>query len=227
MDDARIDAWRGIDGLVHGFGRRPPGVEDREGTRRRVAEALGVHGDLQLLRQVHGTEIVAAPCDGTPDADAALTGVPGVLLGIETADCLPILFVDVERHVVAAAHAGWRGTAAGIVVHVIDRLRAEGSDPADLRLAMGPSIGPCCYEVGDELRREFAEDDQLAFTPGPRGRPHLDVRAVNVRQALAAGVVADNVAQVAECTYCRTDLYCSYRREGRTGRMISYVGWER
>jgi YfiH family protein len=130
--------------------------------------------------------------------------------------------------VAAAAHAGWRGTAAGIVRHVVDRLRGDGSDLGDLWVATGPAIGACCYEVGEELLPQFAEEDRAFFRPGPRGRPHLDVRGINVRQLVAAGVPAANIVHVDECTHCRPDLYCSYRRDGAgAGRMISHVGWQR
>ena len=227
MEDARIEAWSALPGLVHGFGRKPERPEQREDTRARVARAVVAFGPLQLLKQVHGTAMVCAPCEGTPEADASAGGA-GIVLGIETADCLPVLFVDRRRGVSAAAHAGWRGTAAGIVRQVVDRLRSEGSDPGDLWVATGPAIGACCYEVGEELRPQFAEVDHAFFRPGPRGRPHLDVRGINVRQLVAAGVPAENIAHVDECTHCRPDLYCSYRRDGAgAGRMISHVGWRR
>jgi YfiH family protein len=225
MDDATIPGWRRLDGLVHGFGRRPERAETREETRARMTDALRPHGELQLLAQVHGTTLVVAPCAGTPAADASAADVSGILLGIETADCLPALFVDPRNRRVAAAHAGWRGTAAGIVDRVVRWLSEHGSRPEDLRVALGPSIGACCYEVGEELIPQFAEADRGGFTPGPRGRPHLDVRGINVRQLEAAGVPRENIESVDECTHCRPELYCSYRREGRTGRMISYVGW--
>jgi YfiH family protein len=226
MEDARLARWSALGGLVHGFSRRPPRAETRAETRTRVTEALRAHGALQLLTQVHGTGLVAAPCVGTPEADASRAEAPGVLLGIETADCLPVLFVDPTRRRAAAAHAGWRGTAAGIAPLVVRWLAEGGSAPGDLLVALGPCIGACCYEVGDELREAFDADDRAFFTPGPRGKPHLDVRGINVRQLLAAGVRAENIVHCDECTHCRSELYCSYRRDGAgTGRMISYVGW--
>ena len=228
MEDARTPEWQDVPGLVHGFGRRPESPEDREQTRARVAAAVAPWGRLQLLRQVHGTALVTAPCEGLPTADASLTAEGGVLLGIETADCLPVLFADVGRRRAAAAHAGWRGTAAGIAAGVARRLLDEGTRPDELRVALGPGIGPCCYEVGDEIRAQFLEEDRAFFRPGPRERPHLDVRGINRRQLLAAGVPAYNIASVDECTHCRRELYCSFRRDGAAaGRMISYVGWSR
>ena len=213
-----------VPALVHGFGRRVPGSRAvaREAAQATFADA----GRVYFLRQVHGCRVVTPPWEEPPDADASSTDEAGALLAIETADCLPVLIVDPVAHRVAAAHAGWRGTAAGIVGRAVAWLAERGSAPRDLQVALGPCIGPCCYEVGDELRNDFAEPDRAFFVPGPQGRPHLDVRGINVRQLVAAGVPRDNIAHVDECTRCRPDLYCSYRRDGRgAGRMISYVGW--
>jgi hypothetical protein len=224
---ARIHALEEIPGLVHGFEQRlgPLGWEDSAGTRRRVAAALRPSGRLLLLKQVHGAEVRRAPWEGRPPADAALADVPGLILGVETADCLPLLLVDPKRRAVAAAHAGWRGTAAGVASAAVQALVAEGSRPADLVAALGPCIGPCCYEVGDELRAAFGPGGAEFFRPGARGRPHLDVRGANVRQLAAAGLRPEAIHHLADCTSCRADLYHSYRREGRgAGRMINYVG---
>ena len=143
-----------------------------------------------------------------------------------TADCLPVLFCSRSGDRVAAAHAGWRGTAAGVVARTVEALVAGGARPGDLMAALGPGIGPCCYEVGAELRDAFGPAGEAFFQPGPRGRPHLDVRAANVRQLQDAGVRADRIHHVQDCTACRPDLYYSYRRDGKdTGRMISFVGY--
>ena len=224
--------------LVHGFEQRlgapdPSGAvgpsrgEAREESRRRVAEALEGRGRLLLLKQVHGASVAEAPWEGTPEADAAVATGPGLLLGVETADCLPILIVDPRRRTVAAAHAGWRGTASGVATRAVEALLAAGSDAEDLLAALGPSIGPCCYEVGEELRTAFGPAGAAFFRPGPRGRPHLDVRAANLAQLLAAGLRPEHVQEVGDCTACRPDLYYSYRRDGGgAGRMINFIGWE-
>jgi YfiH family protein len=228
MDVARIAAWGDVPGLVHGFGRRPERTETRDETRARVAASVAASGRLQLLTQVHGTALAIAPCDGRPTADAAAASQPGQILGIETADCQPLLFMDPARRLAAAAHAGWRGTAAGIAGRTLDWLLERGSRLEDVQVGLGPAIGACCYEVGDELRAEFAEEDRRFFLPGPGEKSHLDVRGINERQLVAAGLPTANIVHVRECTRCRPDLYCSYRGEGAgTGRMISYVGWAR
>jgi polyphenol oxidase len=227
---ATVASLAAIPGLVHGFDRRVATavLETRDETRARVAEALGAHGQLWLLRQVHGTTVVEPPWLESPEADAAVTSAPGQLLGIETADCLPVLFVDPRRRAVGAAHAGWRGTAAQVVRRVVEALAAGGSEPGDLLLALGPAIGPCCYEVGDELRERFGEDAPGVFVPGRNGRVHLDLRAANVRQLRRAGIGEASIAHVDECTRCHPERYHSFRRDGLgSGRMISFVGFSR
>jgi polyphenol oxidase len=225
---ATVPALGVIPGLVHGFEQRGPrdGVETRAQSRARVAEALEGKGRLLLLKQVHGARVVEAPWDQTPEADASVAASAGWLLGIQTADCLPVLLVDPARGLVAAAHAGWRGTVAGVAARAVEALATRGSRPEDLLAALGPGIGPCCYEVGDELREAFGASGAGFFLPGPNGRLHLDVRAANVRQLLDAGLRQAALHQVSDCTRCRPDLYHSYRRDGKaTGRMTSFVGF--
>jgi purine-nucleoside/S-methyl-5'-thioadenosine phosphorylase / adenosine deaminase len=227
---ATVPALEAIPGLVHGFEQRlgPAGWEDRDDTRRRVAQALAEAGRLQLLHQVHGCRVQQAPWEGRPEADASVAEGPGLLLGIETADCQPVLIVDPASRRVAAAHAGWRGTQAGVARAAVAALTARGSRAADLVAALGPSIGACCYEVGPELPEAFGPAGAPFFRPGPRGRPHLDLRAANAAQLVQAGLASERIHHVADCTMCRADLYHSFRREGQgAGRMVSFVGFAR
>ena len=223
-----VPALDAIPGLAHGFERRlgPTAHEDRDSSRRRVAAALDAEGRLFLMKQIHGAEVREAPWEGRPEGDAAFAKGPGLLLGIETADCLPVLLVDPVRRVVAAAHAGWRGTVRGVARAAALALVARGSRAEDLFAALGPANDVCCYEVGDELRERFGTEAAHVFSPGPRGKPHLDVRGANVRQLLAAGLKPEHIHHVAECTFHQSELYHSYRREGRHGgRMISWIGF--
>ncbi len=227
---ATLPALARVAGLVHGFERRVPDrpAETREETRSRVAASLEPLGRLFLLHQVHGVEVVEAPWEGLPAGDAGVASQPGLILGIETADCLPLLLVDPTRRSVAAAHAGWRGTAAGIAGRAVAALVARGSRPEDLLAALGPAIGSCCYEVGPELREAFGPDSAVVLRPGPRGRLHLDLRLANQRQLLRAGLGERSIGHLADCTFCRADEYHSYRREGGgAGRMVSFVGFRR
>jgi len=223
-----IAALEAIPGLVHGFEERlgPSGWEAREAGRRRVTTALAGSGRLFLLHQVHGTALHVAPWEGHPEGDVGVAVAPGLLVGVETADCLPVLLVDPVRRAAAAVHAGWRGTAAGVARRCVEALVAGGSRVVDLVAGLGPGIGVCCYEVGEELREAFGPGGNAFFRPGPRGRAHLDVRGANVTQLEEAGLPPSRIHHVAHCTFCEADRYHSFRRDGKgAGRMINYVGW--
>ncbi len=225
---ATLPALAAIPGLVHGFERRtgPAGHETRDASRARVGAALAGEGRLLLLTQVHGRRVETAPWEGVPEADAGMVRRAGDIAGVETADCLPILLVDPKRRQAVAVHAGWRGTSLGIAEQAVLALVAAGSPPEELLAGLGPAIGPCCYEVGDELRPAFGSDADLVFAPGPRGKAHLDVPLANALQLARLGLRPENIHRVEECTHCSPDLYHSYRRDGRgAGRMINFVGW--
>lgn len=212
--------------LVHDFGRRIPGTraEAREVTQR----AFCTSGDVFFLRQVHGCQVATAPWPQPPEADGGVTGQKGVLLAIETADCLPILIVDPIHRQVAAAHAGWRGTAARVAEQAVRALVRAGSKPAQLLAALGPAIGPCCYEVGADVEAAFGPAGAAFLVPGPGGRKHLDVARANRTQLEEAGLVSTHIESVEHCTRCREDLFFSYRRDGAlAGRMISVIGFSR
>ncbi len=149
----------------------------------------------------------------------------GVLLGIQTADCLPVLVVDRSRRAVAAFHAGWRGTWKRIVEKGVLAMQAEfGSDAEQLSAAIGPGIGSCCFEVGPELRKLFG--DRFSYVDELFVRDsHLDLVEANRRQLLAAGVRPESIYINGDCTACRVDRYFSYRAErGKTGRMLAVIG---
>ena len=214
--------------------------------RRRLVEVVG-GGSLVTIRQVHGAVTQAIRAGGgalegklqTPEGKAVLQGdglitsVPGVLLGVQTADCVPVLVVDIRQRVVAAFHAGWRGTVARMVEHGIAAMRVEyGSRPEDLVAAVGPSIGACCYAVGDEVQHafeaEFAHGGELLGIVN--GEIRLDLWEANRRQLLEAGIAAEKISVVRECSGCSVDdvgrrRYFSHRMDkGVTGRMMSVVG---
>jgi hypothetical protein len=216
----------------------------------------GTEESLITLRQTHSdvARVFSKAPAQTPQGDAALCGRTGLLLGIQTADCVPILLADARRRVVAAVHAGWRGTLARVVAKTLGRMRLEfGTRPENVIAALGPSIGSCCYEVGPEVAQAFSAQfegaaewfegpfERLAtggepnplpwltmMPPGhepPPERVRLDLRAANRWQLVDAGVNPRNIAVSALCTGCRTDLFFSYRKEGAgTGRMMSVIG---
>jgi polyphenol oxidase len=211
---------------------------------------------LISLRQIHSdvVHVFSKAPARPPQGDASICHRPALLLGIQTADCVPILLADPRRRVVAAVHAGWRGTLARIVIKTLGRMRLEfGTRPQDVLAALGPAIGACCYEVGPEVALAFAGQfaqaakwfegpfERLAtgeepnplpwltlMPPGhdpPPERVRLDLRAANRWQLVDAGVPPRNIAVSALCTGCRRDLFFSYRKEGAgTGRMMSVIG---
>src|SRR5207302_2331028 len=258
--------------LVHGFSTRPGGVSGLGGekvlnlgftewdtkenvleNRRRFQSALDASGlKLVSLKQIHSDVIhlfdaaPAQPCQG----DASVTSRPGLLLGAQTADCVPILIVDPKKRTVAAVHAGWRGTLARIVVKAIGQMQMQfKTKPADLLAAIGPSIGGCCYEVGTEVATQFLSQfadapewfDEFRtgdepnpiqwlnmMPPGHQPPPKnvlLDLRKANRAQLLGAGVRASNIFVSGLCTACRRDLPFSYRQErAQSGRLLSVIG---
>lgn len=215
-----------VPGLAHGFGLRYDGT--RTEARSAAHDALREQGEVYFLRQVHGCAIVAPPWTEPPDADASWTANEGTLLAIETADCLPVLIADPVHGRVAAAHAGWRGTVAKVAREAVRTLIAAGSDPRSLLVALGPSIGPCCYEVGSDVEEGFGPEGARFFSPGVAERKHVDVAAANRAQLEAEGVLPEHIEAVALCTKCRPDLFYSYRRDqANAGRMISVIGFSR
>jgi YfiH family protein len=220
-----------VPGLCHGFEiglASAMGVARREEGKHALAQALAPCGRLQFLTQVHGVEMVEAPWFGAPAADAAVARKAGDIVAVSTADCVPILLVDQAAQVAAAVHAGWRGTAAGIARRAVEALVACGAEPARIVAAIGPAIGACCYEVGDELRDRFGPDAAEFLGAGSDGRPHLDLRGLNQRQLEGSGLRREHVDHITRCTACDPARLPSYRREGRDcGRILSYVGWVR
>jgi len=221
-----------------------------ENRRRLVAAVTGEEScwpmrALVTVRQVHSATSLVVPeltsgvisrfltAEGRAalEADGLMTSAPGTLLGIQTADCVPVL--DVERRVVAAFHAGWRGTVAGIVERGIAQMAAEyGSRPEDMLAAVGPSIGACCYSVGEEVREaffsRFGYADEL-FESRRGGEVYLDLWEANRRQLLEAGIAPEKIIVVGECSGCAglpvRRRYFSHRCEnGFTGRMTSLIG---
>ena len=276
----RADAFSRLRWLIHGFSSRGGGVSDAYGGHAlnlgytkhdthaavdenralllRSLEAIDGAGrpwPLVRIRQIHSDIIHRV--DHAPEqlltGDGLVTDTPRLLLAVQTADCLPVLLVDPKRKAVGAFHAGWRGTLARIVEKGVGAMRLHfGSEPAELRAAIGPGIAACCYAVGEEVRdrfhaqftyagelfREVNESDparekypllfMTARAPGhsEAGRTiYLDLREANRRQLLAAALAPANITALDFCTACRTDLFFSHRAEkGVTGRQMGVVG---
>lgn len=243
-------------GFVHGFTTRAGGVSappfdalnlggkwgDAPAhvteNRRRLAQAVG--GAPFVARQVHGTAIhrVRAGDDAAAvarqEADGLCSDAPGVVLGVFVADCVPVLIADPRTGCCAAVHAGWRGTVAGILPQAVHTLGATfGARVQDLQVALGPAIGPCCFEVGPEVADAFtaAVSDARArniVRPSPRGladKAHVDLHAANRWLLERAGVDPGAIDAVAGCTHCDRGRFFSFRRDGAsTGQQMGVIG---
>jgi purine-nucleoside/S-methyl-5'-thioadenosine phosphorylase / adenosine deaminase len=249
------------DGFTNGFSTRMGGVSDMPGValnlagfnedaaenilenRRRFLKLFPGDWTLAGCWQVHGTDVraVANAADAKPAenslgdtvyCDAIVSNATEVLAGVKTADCVPILIGDPRTGAFAAIHAGWRGTLAGIAGSALRRLQNEyDTDPANLRVAIGPAAAVCCYEVGtdviDAFKAKYPDSDSL-LAPTRSGHARIDLIAANRNQLLQAGVVSERIHTSPLCTMCRTDLFFSYRREknlhGKVGRLMSVIG---
>ncbi|HTZ99257.1 MAG TPA: peptidoglycan editing factor PgeF [Candidatus Aquilonibacter sp.] len=221
--------------------------------KMRVVTLRQFHSDVvHLVAESAGSAANGSPAEA-PKADALITREPGVLLAVQTADCVPILLADTKRRAIAAIHSGWRGTLARIAAKALGRMKMEfGTRPADVIAALGSGIGRCCYEVGSDVAREFDAKfadarewfdgpfDALAagdndpnwlpwLTMRPPGHPpppprvHLDLMAANRAILAGAGVPARRISASNFCTACRSDLFFSYRRERTTGRLMAAI----
>ena len=236
------------EGFTHGFPERTGGVstglraslnlgvrwgDDREHVetnRRRLAEHAGYDpAALQVTRHVHGTAVwtVGEPLAEGAEFDGLVCQRKGPVLGAFAADCIPILFAEPDARICGAAHAGWRGTVAGIARNVIARMVELGARPSRVAVALGPSIGPCCFEVGPEVvaafRAAFGEIPRM-IVPGPR-KDHIDLRVATRAVLERAGVRSDRIDDSPPCTRCEPDRFFSYRRDGQDGGVhMAFIG---
>jgi len=158
------------------------------------------------------------------EADALWTGATDVSVGVNTADCVPILLVDPDGHRVAAIHSGWRGTEAEIAGAGVEALVARGAKPARLLAAIGPSIRMCCYEVGDDLAERFVARFGRAVVASDGGKPHLDLPKAVSMTLLGRGLREGNIEVLPHCTSCEAGDFFSFRREaGVTGRHLNFA----
>lgn len=195
-----------------------------EENRKRFFKTLGISPDnLVSARQCHSTNIAVVRKGGIADnTDALITDVPGVWLSVSVADCVPVLIADPGKRVVAAVHAGWRGSAGHIVEKTVSLLhRKFECDAKDLFAYIGPSAGSCCYEVGKEVAEQFSS----RVVTERRGRVFLDLKHENLNQLHDSGLKGSSIEVTADCTICRDDIYHSYRRDkDRSGRMMGVIG---
>jgi polyphenol oxidase len=237
-----------VAGFVHGFPERSGGVStdlraslnlgakwgddpaNVEENLRRVAAHVGYPATaLQVMRHAHGTAVwrVGEPLPEPAEFDGMVCDTPGPVLGAFAADCIPLLFADPVGRVCGAAHSGWRGTVGRIAGRMVARMRELGSQPGDLRVALGPSIGPCCFEVGPEVVAEFrAAFGELPgmVVAGPR-KDHIDLRVATRHVLERAGLASEHIDAAPPCTRCTPERFYSYRRDGKAGGVLmGFIG---
>ena len=231
-----------VPGIVHAFSTRRSERDDFtlgplsspnpiiQINRARFLAAIGAAGwPILKLHQVHSG--IVRVMDDTMAAgkavegDASITNLSGALLGVQTADCIPILIAEKDARAVSAVHAGWRGTAARISEQTVVQLRERFAlDPDNLLASIGPSIGVCCYEVGEEVVQGIGDPTAIERRP-EWPKPHLNLAVANRNQLLKAGLRADQIEVTALCTRCRADMFFSYRRDGeQAGRLLAVIG---
>jgi hypothetical protein len=203
--------------LEHGTSTR-----DFSFDRSEVVLSGNVHGNkLVPLLTKEGLGVVAGRI---PDCDGLLTDIPNLKIGTTTADCLPIFFVDPTTRTVAVVHAGWRGIASGIAIEAVRLFVERGSNPADLLVAIGPSIGVCHYQIHPERRDEMLTHtpsvSPLLFKERSGGGYFVDLRGIISRQLISSGVLLQHIDASAPCTVCRNDLYYSYFLTQRGDEMM-------
>lgn len=253
IDDCRrsypltVAAWSEIPGLVHGFLGREHGLPPGDFTLDDLHDALVRAGEAPRLvaaaRQVHGADVLSPddlPPLGSnvvaaelPAGDAWVSASADVLLTIRTADCVPILLVASRARAVAAVHAGWRGTMAGVIEATVAALGVRyGASPDEISAAIGPAIGGCCYMFGAEHREAFATRFGAAAAsawqrdPADPERSHLELRTLCRAVLEGAGIAAAAISQLGPCTAEHPDELHSFRRDGvHAGRQLSYIGW--
>lgn len=237
----RADCFAELPGVITGMSTRNGGVSpapfgmnlsfsvgDDEANVKRNREiffgALKINlNELAIPRQVHSATVRVVSEPGTyPECDALITAAPRVFLCLSVADCVPILLFDNAKRVVAGVHAGWRGTAGEIVAKTVERMMQRfGSDPRDIIGFVGPSASVCCYEVGDEVAREF----DGRFAQRMNGKARLDLKEANVEQLVQAGVRREAIEISPACTIHDAARFHSYRREStKSGRMMATIG---
>lgn len=229
--------------VAHGFSTRREDLnmsvssgepwEAIHSNRRRFLASLGLdYSKTVWTKQVHGSNVVIADENTRPspslEADAILTDRPNIPLFIVAADCVPILLWDPARRVIGAAHAGWRGTAIRVVTEAVKAMeKAFGSLPQDIHAGIGPSIGPCCYEVGEEVVSVYDErfpgwPDLFAERYGSKAK--LSLWESNRKQLIDIGLTPENIEMAGSCTACNTDIFYSERKEGRpSGRFCGVI----
>ena len=239
MNFLKVEAWKDHKNIFHGFGTRNSSADrfTRPDWRGKKVVLGATQLPLVSLRQIHGDGIIVFQGGGEKaegpwerEGDALITSSPGIALGVFTADCLPVFLFEPERQVAAVVHAGWRGTAREITRKVVEKMAEDFACGAEkIQAALGPCIGPCCYEVDGPVEAAFRSGDlpweSFASVRGP-GKWSLDLQEANTYLLAKGGVKKENIHRLVYCTACRSDLFFSYRREkGTRGRHVNFISF--
>lgn len=196
-----------------------------EANWRTLGQATGLQ--FARVRQVHGDRVLVARAPSPPveEADAVLSTRPGLAAAVAVADCVPLLIGDPRSGAVAAVHAGWRGTLARVAARAVDALGREvGANPGDLLVAIGPAIGPCCYDVSPDLAQVFRSDLGARVAEPRAGASRVDLWLANELVLRQAGVGRERIEVLGRCTSCEPEAFFSHRRErGKTGRQVGFI----
>ena len=252
----KVPQWEQREGFIHGFLGRKGGKslgayaslnlsvrvgDDIQTVKDNLCDlktAVGLHDQrvvtMTQMHKDHITEVTDKRTKDAGEADGMITEQKEIFLGVLTADCVPILFSDLSRRVTAVVHAGWRGTMAGLVAKMVAHLRDRYHVELDaLEVALGPAIGPCCYEIQNDVSapllakwKGFTEQSLQSRN----GKQFLDLRTLNTLQLQESGVPPAQIFTLGPCTACASDEFYSYRRDGvpgvkETGRQLSFAGW--
>ena len=248
----KVPQWGQYEGLLHGFmgrrGGKSAGPYAGLNTSYRVGDdpkvvsqnvcdvklAAGIHdGRVVTMRQVPGdylVEVKDKKLKEAGEADGMITGERDIFLAVLTADCVPLLFIAPKQKLVAAVHAGWRGTLAGIADKTVRLFKSQYDvEASDLEVALGPSIGACCYEVQNDVTVPLMKKWGKLTTPSTfvkEGKSFVNLRRLNREILRASGVPGNQLYPIGPCTSCSVDEFFSYRRErNETGRQMSFIGW--
>lgn len=226
-----------LDGLNHFFTTRESVIKTKESdfekivedNKKDVCKFLGIEEDnLIHPSQTHtsNVEVAKVGVSSYPDTDGLILSNKEQAVYLNFADCTPVIIYDLERKIAAVSHAGWRGTAANIVSKTIQKMVEEfGSNPANSKCAIGPAISFCCYNVGEDVYRELAKTvrDFSGLSEIRQGNIYVDLKGINKRQLIEAGVKAENIDVCPYCTVCNNSLFFSYRKENATTNRHSAV----
>ena len=221
--------------IIHGFTTRQHGdmtFTKSPHTVKNLFASLQISSQFVGFQQVHKNTISVINTDTKafilPDSDGGVTSLAGIILGVRVADCIPLLAFDPHKNIVGVAHAGWKGILQSIGTSLLDQMKGFHSDPADIRLVIGPHIGACCYTLYPEriqaFIKAFGEDPRMIYTTN--NEDHIDLAYVLGKQCKEAGVLREHIDSFIFCTSCMKDMFYSFRRDKNTleGEMLGFIG---